>query len=336
MVTLNGLFSGLLVDRRRNLALLFNDRYGIERIYYHETPAALYFASEAKALLRVLPELRAFDEEASGHLMPDFGIVGGTTFATCLKTMLAHAPAAFLERHVPAILRGDELFVQFFSEPGAGSDLASLKTAARVEDGSFVLNGQKVWSSYAHIADFCILIAKSDPDAPRYEGYSYLIVDMHAPGVEVRPIRQLTGDAEFNEVFLTDVRLPDGYRLGPEGEGWRVAITTLMTERVSIGGAVAPRGGGPIGDAVKIWRQLPAEAQDPARRDRLMRLWVEAEATRLTNLRAQQRMHAGIPGPEGSIAKLHWSESNQRLGKLALEIYERVDDEVREAALKGG
>src|SRR5439155_14340911 len=208
------------------------------------------------------------------------------------------------ERWLRPAFSCEEIWCQLFSEPGAGSDLAALSCHAVRDGDGWVVNGQKTWTTLAHCARWGLLLARTDRAAERHHGITYFVLDMHDPGVEVRPIRQLTGDAEFNEVFVTDARIPDAHRLGPEGEGWRVAITTLMTERVSIGGAVLPRGGGPIADATRIWGELPAEDQDPARRDRLMQLWVEAEATRLTNLRALQRQHAGIPGPEGSTAKL--------------------------------
>jgi alkylation response protein AidB-like acyl-CoA dehydrogenase len=213
----------------------------------------------------------------------------------------------------------EEVWCQLFSEPGAGSDLASLSCRAeRDAAGDWVVTGQKAWTTLAHRARWGLLLARTDPDAPKHHGITYFVLDMHQPGVEVRPVRQLTGDAEFNEVFLTGARVPDAHRLGEMGDGWRVAMGTLMTERVSIGGAVLPRGGGPIGDAVRIWRERPDHP--PALRDRLLQLWVEAEVTRLTNLRAQQRQHAGIPGPEGSTAKVTFAELNQRIYDLCLDL----------------
>ncbi len=237
-------------------------------------------------------------------------------------TIVAYGTPEQQERWLRRAFTCEEVWCQLFSEPDAGSDLASLSCRA-VRDGDsgdWVVNGQKAWTTLAHRARWGLLMARTDPAAEKHHGITYFVLDMTAPGVEVRPIRQLTGDAEFNEVFITDARVPDDQRLGPVGEGWRVAITTLMTERVSIGGAVLPRGGGPIAEAVRIWRALPAEDRDLARRDRLMDLWVEAEATRLTNLRAQQRQHAGIPGPEGSTAKLSFAELNQRIYDFCLDL----------------
>ncbi len=158
-----------------------------------------------------------------------------------------------------SIWTAEEIWCQMFSEPGAGSDVATLATRA-VRDGDvWVVNGQKVWTSLAHRARWGMLLARTDPDVPKHAGLTAFVVDMHAPGVEVRPLRQMTGGADFNEVYFTDVQVPDDARLGGLGEGWHVAVTTLMNERVSIGGVVAPRGSGPIGGALSAWEQ----ASDP-------------------------------------------------------------------------
>jgi alkylation response protein AidB-like acyl-CoA dehydrogenase len=236
-------------------------------------------------------------------------------------TIVAYGTAGQQERWLRTAFTCEEIWCQLFSEPGAGSDLAGLSCRAEpAQDGSgdWIVNGLKTWTTLAHRARWGLLLARTDPTVERHHGITYFVLDMQDPGVEVRPIRQLTGDAEFNEVSIIDARIPDAHRLGPIGEGWRVAITTLMTERVSIGGAVLPRGGGPIAEAVRIWRER--EDRDPVRRDQLMQLWVEAEATRLTNLRAQQRQHAGIPGPEGSTAKLTFAELNQRIYDFCLDL----------------
>jgi alkylation response protein AidB-like acyl-CoA dehydrogenase len=165
-----------------------------------------------------------------------------------------------------------------------------------------------------------MVLARTDPEAEKHKGLTYFVVDMTAPGVEVRPLRQMTGDAEFNEVYFTDVRIPDSERLGGTGEGWRGAIVTLMNERVSIGGAIAPRGSGPIGSAVQLWTRRPAEARDAARRDRLMHLWIQAEVQRMTNVRAAANSLLGTPGPEGSVAKLAYAELNQRIYDFCLDL----------------
>jgi alkylation response protein AidB-like acyl-CoA dehydrogenase len=168
------------------------------------------------------------------------------------------------------------------------------------------------------VARWGLLAARTDPDVPKHKGLTYFILDMHAPGVEVRPLRQMTGEAEFNEVFMNEVRVPDTFRLGDVNDGWRVALTTLMNERVAIGGGLTARGGGPIGEALRIWRERGLG--DPVLRDRLVKLWVQAETLRLTNMRARQLRKAGTPGPEGSVSKLASAELNQRIYELCVDL----------------
>ena len=211
------------------------------------------------------------------------------------------------------------MWCQLFSEPGAGSDLAALGTRAVRDGDDWIVNGQKVWTSQAHEARWAILVTRTDPDVPKHQGMTYFVLDMTAPGVEVRPLRQITGEAEFNEVFLTDVRIPDAQRLGDVGDGWRVAQTTLMNERVAIGGGAAPRESGMIAAVARTWRDRP-ELRTPAAHDELMRLWVEAEATRLTGLRLRQQLAAGAPGPEGSAAKLAFARLNQEISSFELDL----------------
>jgi alkylation response protein AidB-like acyl-CoA dehydrogenase len=220
-------------------------------------------------------------------------------------------------RFLRPLFTAEEMWCQLFSEPGAGSDVAALSTRA-VRDGSeWVVDGQKVWTSLAHLARWGLLLCRTDPDAPKHAGMTYFIVDMHAPGVDARPLRQATGDAEFNEVYFNEVRIPDSARLGEIGAGWKVAITTLMNERVAIGGQVQPRGAGAIGEAVRIWQDNRDTAQ--GQRERLLRLWVRAEVLRLTNLRAQQRALKGNPGPEGSIGKLAGAELRQDVYEFCVD-----------------
>ena len=187
-------------------------------------------------------------------------------------TVVTHGSDAQKERYLRPLFTGEEIWCQMFSEPGAGSDVASLSTKAVRDGEEWVVNGQKVWTTLAHLSRWGMLVARTDPDQPKHKGMTYFVVDMQDPGVEVRPLYQITGEAEFNEVYLTDVKIPDAERLGDVGEGWGVALTTLMNERVSIGGQISPRGGGFIGEVVKIWRRQ--EHRDPALRDRLMRLWI--------------------------------------------------------------
>ncbi|MER7791224.1 acyl-CoA dehydrogenase family protein [Streptomyces sp. NPDC097640] len=214
---------------------------------------------------------------------------------------------------------GEEVWCQLFSEPGAGSDLAALATRAVRDGDSWVVDGQKVWTSGAHLARWAILIARTDPDLPKHRGISYFICDMTDPGVEVRPLRQITGEAEFNEVFLTGVRIPDSRRLGGVGEGWKVAQTTLMNERVAIGGGRVPREGGMIGKVTGAWRERP-ELRTHDLHQRLLGLWVEAEAARLAGERLGQQLAVGQPGPEGSAMKLAFARLNQEISGLEVEL----------------
>jgi alkylation response protein AidB-like acyl-CoA dehydrogenase len=235
-------------------------------------------------------------------------------------TVVTHGSAAQRRRYLRPLFTGEEVWCQLFSEPGAGSDVAGLAARAVRDGDEWIVNGQKVWTTLAHLSRWGMLVARTNPDQEKHKGLTYFVVDMHAPGVEVRPLRQMTGEAEFNEVYFTDVRIPDSERLGEVGEGWRVSLTTLMNERVSIGGAIMPRGSGPIGEAIRLWRDRVADRDDPVLRDRLVRLWIEAEVNRLTNIRASQNRQKGTPGPEGSTAKLAFAESNKRIYELCLDI----------------
>jgi alkylation response protein AidB-like acyl-CoA dehydrogenase len=240
-------------------------------------------------------------------------------------TIMAHGSDEQKKRYLPQMLNAEEIWCQGFSEPGAGSDLAAVRTRIEPKDDHFLVNGQKVWSSFAHIASYCILVGLSDPDAPKYKNLTYVIVDMKSPGVEVRPLRQITGEAEFNEIFFTDVKVPRENLLGEIGEGWQVAMTTLLHERGTLGFAL----GGALEVQVTKLVALAKEraADDPLIRDRVAQEWIELQALKLTNNRSLTKlMQTGLPGPEGSGSKLHWSEQNQRLTKLAMEMLEGEDD----------
>lgn len=227
------------------------------------------------------------------------------------------------ERFIPNILSADEVWCQGYSEPGSGSDLASLQTRA-VDDGdTFVVNGQKVWTSFAHKADYCILLARTDPDAPKHKGISYLLVDMHAPGVTVRPLVQISGDAEFNEVFFEDVRVPKAHMVGERNGGWQVAITTLMFERANFGMVynLEPMFDKLVGllDDLRIDGR-PA-ADDPHVRQQVAGFHVEIQALKLAGYRQLTRQLRGNPpGPEGSVGKLAGSELYVRMAHCALEL----------------
>jgi alkylation response protein AidB-like acyl-CoA dehydrogenase len=235
-------------------------------------------------------------------------------------TILAFGSAEQQERWLRPLWTGEEIWCQLFSEPGAGSDLASLATRAiRNDDGDWIVNGQKVWTSLAHQARWAILVARTDPDVPKHRGLTYFVCDMTDPGVDVRPLRQLTGEAEFNEVFLSDVRIPDSARIAAVGDGWKVAQGTLMNERVAIGGAGMPREGGMIGLVARTWRDHP-ERRSPGQHDRLLRLWADAEVARLTSMRLRQQLAAGQPGPEGSAAKVTFARLNQEISGFDVEL----------------
>ncbi|MET8951074.1 acyl-CoA dehydrogenase family protein [Streptomyces sp. NPDC004393] len=244
----------------------------------------------------------------------------GIGLGMAAPTILRYGTEEQQRRYLRPLWTGEEVWCQLFSEPGAGSDLAALGTrAVRGESGDWIVNGQKVWTSGAHLARWAILIARTDPDLPKHQGITYFICDMTDPDVEVRPLRQITGEAEFNEVFLTDVRIPDDRRLGEIGDGWRVAQTTLMNERVSIGGMRIPREGGMINPVVRTWRERP-ELRTPDLHQRLLTLWVEAEVVRLTGERLRQQLAAGQPGPEGSGMKLAFARLNQEISGLEVEL----------------
>jgi alkylation response protein AidB-like acyl-CoA dehydrogenase len=235
-------------------------------------------------------------------------------------TILAYGTDEQQKRWLRELWTGREIWCQLFSEPGAGSDLAALATRAVRDGDGWVVSGQKVWTSLAQLAKRALLLARSDPDVPKHQGLTYFSLDMTAPGVEVRPLRQITGEAEFNEVFLTDVRIPDQDRIGPVGEGWKVANATLMSERVNIGASRAgPRESGMIGPVAATWRNRP-ELRTPGLHDRLLRLWTEAEVARLTGERMRQQLAAGKPGPEGSAAKLVFARLNQEISGFDVEL----------------
>jgi alkylation response protein AidB-like acyl-CoA dehydrogenase len=243
----------------------------------------------------------------------------GIGLGMAAPTILVHGTDEQRARWLRPLWTGEQVWCQLFSEPGAGSDLAALGTRAVADGDAWVVNGQKVWTSMAHEARWAILVARTDPDVPKHAGLTYFACDMTAPGVEVRPLRQITGEAEFNEVFLTDVPIPDTDRLGEVGNGWRVSQTTLMNERVAIGGGATPRESGTIAAVCQAWRERP-ELRTPAAHDELMRLWVEAEALRLTGARLRQQLAAGAPGPEGSAAKLSYARLNQEVSGFELEL----------------
>ena len=243
----------------------------------------------------------------------------GIGLGMAAPTILTFGTPEQHRRFLRPLWTGEEVWCQLFSEPGAGSDLAALATRAVRDGDDWIVDGQKVWTSSAHTARWAILVARTDPDVPKHQGLSYFVADMTAPGVEVRPLRQITGEAEFNEVFLTGVRIPDAHRLGEIGDGWNVAMTTLMNERMAIGGGAAVREHGLIGIVAQTWRDRP-ELRTADLHDRLLTLWVECEVARLTGERLRQQLAAGQPGPEGSGLKLAFAALNQAVSGLEIEL----------------
>jgi alkylation response protein AidB-like acyl-CoA dehydrogenase len=281
---------------------------GLARMDY---PVGLGGLDAEPALQEVVDEAL----EAAGRRYP--WIRNAMGIGMCGPTLVARGTREQQERFLRPIFTAEEIWCQLFSEPGAGSDVAGLSTSAVRDGDTWVVNGSKIWTSQAHKARWGLLLARTDPDAPKHKGLTAFVVDMHEPGVEVRGIRSMAGASGFNEVFFTDSVVPDSRRVGEVGEGWRVGTATLMNERVSIGSEVAPQGSGPIARAVEAFHD--ARDPSPAQRDRLMRLWVDAEVLRLGSLRAQAKREKGVPGPEGSVLKL-------LQGRVLVDVAELVVD----------
>jgi len=233
-------------------------------------------------------------------------------------TIVEYGTPEQIQKYLKPMFTADEIWCQLFSEPGSGSDLASLSTRAIDDGDGYIVNGQKVWTTLGHLAKWGLLVTRTDPDAPKHRGLTFFIVDMESEGVEVRPLRQITGEAEFNEVYFTDTKIPKENILGGLGEGWRVSLATLMNERVAIGGNVRERGSGAPGHLVQIWKDR--ELDDPIQKDKLIELWIQQEAVRLTNLRASELREKGTPGPEGSTSKLYEAEINKESYEFGMEL----------------
>lgn len=255
------------------------------------------------------------DEFAAAGLPPLSDLRNPIGLGMVAPTLVEWGSPAHRRAFLRRLWTGEDIWCQLFSEPGAGSDLAGLATRAHRDGDGWRVSGQKVWTSGAHLARWAILLARTDPAVPKHQGLTFFICDMTAPGVEVRPLRQITGQAEFNEVFLDDVHIPDGMRLGAAGEGWAVARTTLANERVSLGATSEPREGGLIERVARLWRERP-ELRTPETHAELLRLWVDCEAGRLANARLAQRLASGRPGAEGAAAKLNLARRNQDVARL--------------------
>ena len=239
-------------------------------------------------------------------------------------TVLTYAGDETKREVLRKMFTGEEIWCQLFSEPGAGSDVAGLATRAVRDGDEWVVNGQKVWTTLAHVSKWGMLVARTNPDLPKHQGMSYFLLDMESPGVDVRPLYQITGEAEFNEVFLNDVRIPHDRMLGAEGDGWKVAITTLMNERSALGGGSGQRGGGPIQVLMNLWKDRPragrSAAADALLRDHIAELYVKSELLRLTSQRARAAQRHGNPGPEGSVGKLAQAELYKKVWECSLDV----------------
>lgn len=252
-------------------------------------------------------------------------------------TLIAHGTEAHKKRFLPGILSGEHIWCQLFSEPNAGSDLAALRTRAELDGDEFVVNGQKIWSSFAHYADWGILLARTDPAAPKHRGISYLLLDMKSPGVNPRPLRQMPGSQEFCETFLDNVRIPRENLVGKINEGWRVATTTLSNERGTTTLATMIRFQRTFDELVELARGTmrsgrPA-TEDPIVRNQLAEFYVDLQKLRYSAFRAfSVILRGGSPGPEGSTLKLHWSEFHQRMQEFAMELQGSASQLMRNSA----
>ena len=239
-------------------------------------------------------------------------------------TIIAAGTAEQKTRFLPKIVSAEEIWCQGFSEPNAGSDVASLATKATLDGDHFVVNGQKIWTSLAHVANWCLLLTRTDPDVPKHKGITALLLDMHSPGVTVRPLKQMTGDASFNEVFFDNVRVPVSNVLGEINKGWQTAITTLMNERANLGTGTYIQFKRNLDELIERVRQRKnggvLASRNPIFRQKLAQAYIDLEVFRLTNMRSLSKIsQTGVPGPEGSILKLQWSEFNQRFQQIAME-----------------
>jgi alkylation response protein AidB-like acyl-CoA dehydrogenase len=263
-----------------------------------------------------------FQEEMARARTPLLINLAGLTMGG--PVLIAHGTDAQKRRHLQAILAADEIWCQGFSEPNAGSDLAALKTRAALDGDSFIVNGQKVWTSFARYADWCMLLVRTDPDAPKHKGITFLLAHMHSPGITVRPLRQISGEEDFNEVFFEDVRVPRANVIGQINAGWDIAITTLMHERQTLIFSRQLQSRVALNDLLSLARRHPAAtpaARQPLLRQKLAAAYIDSEAMKYTALRnLTKTLRGGVPGPEGSIEKLFWSEMYQRLLDTAVEL----------------
>ena len=280
--------------------------------------AGLSWPNEYGGRGATLIEQAIFGEEMARAKAPQPANVLGLVMGG--PVVIAHGTDEQKARYLEPILSGAEIWCQGFSEPDSGSDLASLKTRAVKSNGEWVVTGQKVWTTYAHHAKWCMLVARTDQDAPKHKGLTYFLMDMDQEEVQVRPLRQITGEAEFNELFIEEARIPDENVIGGVGNGWGVAITTLMHERAGLGAVAAAGTKRVLDDLMKLARERGVDS-DPVIRQKIAQLVIEAELLRLNSWRGlTQIMKTGVPGPEGSLPKWQWADLNQAITELAIEI----------------
>jgi len=260
-----------------------------------------------------------YNQEEAGYVVPRGVFEIG--LGMCIPTLLAYATPAQLERHVAPALRGEEVWCQLFSEPSAGSDLAGLRTRAVRNGRDWILNGQKIWTSGAHFSDFGIIVTRSDPAARKHDGLTFFFLDMKAPGIEVRRIKQISGTSNFNEVFFTDVRVPDAQRLGDVGAGWKVSLTTLMNERLAVGDAPGPDFDDIFGLARSLTLDDGPAIKNPAVRERLADWYVKTQGLKYTKFRTITALSRGqTPGPEASITKVVSASKLQEIASFGLDL----------------
>jgi alkylation response protein AidB-like acyl-CoA dehydrogenase len=296
----------------------FSFRRGWQRRLHEAGLAGVSWPKEYGGRGATLVEQAIYNEEMVRARAPEVANVIGLAMGG--PTVIAHGTEEQKHRFLSPILSGEEIWCQGFSEPESGSDLASLKTRARRDGNEWVVTGQKVWTTFAHYSKWCMLVARTDPDAPKHKGLTYFVMDMEQDAVQVRPLVQITGEAEFNELFIEEARIPDENIVGGEGNGWAVAITTLMHERATLAFGLRIAVKIALGELIQRAREEGATA-DPVVRDRLAQLSIESEVLRLNAYRGlTQIMKTGVPGPEGSLGKWHWAEVNQSLSELAMDL----------------
>ncbi len=289
-----------------------------QRLLHTQGYAGLSWPEEYGGKGATLIEQAIFGEELARAKAPGPANVLGLVMGG--PVVIAHGSDEQKQRYLEPILSAEEIWCQGFSEPDAGSDLASLKTRAVKDGDDWVVTGQKVWTTLAHEAKWCMLVARTDPDAPKHKGLTYFLMDMEQEAVQINPLHQITGEAEFNELFIEEARIPDANVLGGVGNGWAVAITTLMNERAGLAAGAAASVKISLGQLIELAKERGVDS-DPVIRQKIAGLLSEVEAMRLNGWRGlTQIMKTGTPGPEGSLPKLQWSSINQALTELAMDI----------------